>query len=104
MPSLSSFLAILMPLVFIGTTISDLFLWAAPSPVLASRHIQSACAPLVVHIFPPSITQSPPPRRAGVLIEATSEPPPVSDTPRQATNSPLIPAPTTSCATSPLPS
>ena len=28
----------------------------APSPVLASRHIQSACAPLVVHILPPLIT------------------------------------------------
>ena len=85
MPSLSSFLAISRPLVFIGTTISDLFLWAGPSSVLASRHIQSACAPLVVHILPPLITQSPPTRRAVVLIEATSEPAPVSETPRQAT-------------------
>ena len=85
MPSLSSFLAIWTPLVFMGTTISDLFLCAWPSPVLARRHIQSACAPLVVHILPPLITQSPPTRRAVVLIEATSEPAPVSDTPRQAT-------------------
>src|ERR1700722_18208956 len=74
MPSLLSFFTIERPLVFIGTTISDLFLCAWPSPVLASRHIQSACAPLVVHILPPSITQSPPTRRAVVLIEATSEP------------------------------
>ena len=40
--------------VFIGTQISDLFRCLGPSPVLASRHIQSACAPLVIHIFPPS--------------------------------------------------
>ena len=85
MPSLSSFLAMVMPLVFIGTMISDLFLCAWPSPVLASRHIQSAWAPLVVHILPPLITQSPPTRLAVVLIEATSEPAPVSETPRQAT-------------------
>src|SRR5579871_3941827 len=90
MPSLLSFFTIEMPLVSIGTTISDLFLWTCPSPVLASRHIQSACAPLVVHILPPLITQSPPTRRALVLIEATSEPAPVSETPRQATKSPLI--------------
>src|SRR5471030_3527554 len=85
MPSLSSFLLTCTPLVFIGRQISDLFLWTAPSPVLASKHIQSACVPLVVHILPPLITQSPPTRRASVLIEATSEPAPVSDTPRQAT-------------------
>ena len=85
MPSLLSFLATVMPLVFMGTTISDLFLCAWPSPVLASRHIQSAWAPFVVHILPPFITQSPPTRLAVVLIEATSEPAPVSDTPRQAT-------------------
>src|ERR1700760_1620366 len=90
MPSLFSFFWMSMPLVFIGTTISDLFLCACPSPVFARRHIQSACAPLVVHILPPLMTQSPPTRRALVLIEATSEPAPVSETPRQATESPLI--------------
>jgi len=45
---------------------------------------------LVVHILPPLITQSPPTRRAVVLIEATSDPAPVSETPMQATCSPLI--------------
>src|SRR5467141_2692741 len=90
MPSLSSFLATCTPLVFIGRQISDLFLWTAPSPELAKRHIQSAWVPLVVHILPPLITQSPPTRLAVVLIEATSEPAPDSDTPMQATASPLI--------------
>src|SRR4029077_17621135 len=85
MPSLSSLRATVTPFVFIGTQISDLLRCLGPSPVLASRHIQSAWAPLVVHILPPLITQSPPTRRASVLIEATSEPAPVSDTPRQAT-------------------
>src|SRR5216684_8787764 len=85
MPSLSSFFTTCTPLVFIGRQISDLFLWAAPSPVLASKHIQSACVPLVVHILPPLITQSPPTRLAVVLSEATSEPAPTSETPRQAT-------------------
>ena len=56
MPSLSSFLAMLTPLALSGTTISDLDLWAGPSPVLASMHIQSACVPLVIHSLPPSIT------------------------------------------------
>src|SRR5882672_12182856 len=90
MPSLSSLRAICTPLVFIGRQISDLLRWTGPSPVLASRHIQSACVPLVVHILPPLITQSPPTRLAVVLIEATSEPAPTSETPRQATKSPLI--------------
>jgi hypothetical protein len=40
------------PLVFIGTMISDLFLWG-PSLVLARQHIQSAWMPLVIHILPP---------------------------------------------------
>src|SRR5713226_7366282 len=85
MPSLSSFFTTYTPLVFIGTQISDLLRWAEPSAVLARGHIQSACVPLVDHILPPLITQSPPTRRAVVLIEATSEPAPTSDTPRQAT-------------------
>src|ERR1700754_803007 len=85
MPSLSSFFTTCTPLVFIGTQISDLFLCAGPSPVLASRHIQSACVPLVVHILPPSIPQPPPTRLAVVLTEATSDPAPTSETPRQAT-------------------
>ena len=46
----------LTPLVFIGTQISDLLRWTWPSPVLASRHIQSACVPLVIHILPPLMT------------------------------------------------
>src|SRR6185436_14669583 len=85
MPSLSSFFTTCTPLVFIGTTISDLFLCTGPSLVLARRHIQSAWVPLVVHILPPLITQSPPIRLAVVLSEATSEPAPTSETPRQAT-------------------
>ena len=40
----------------LGMQISDLFLCADPSEVLASRHIQSACVPLVVHILPPLMT------------------------------------------------
>src|ERR1700704_7181552 len=90
MPSLSSLRAISTPLVFIGRQISVLLRWTGPSPVLASRHIQSACVPLVVHILPPLITQSPPARLAVVLSEATSEPAPTSETPRQATSSPAI--------------
>ena len=57
MPSLADLAcATLTPLVFIGTQISDLFLCAAPCQVLASRHIQSACRPLVIHILPPLMT------------------------------------------------
>ena len=36
--------------------IKDLFLWEAPSPVLAKRQAQSAFMPLVIHIFDPSMT------------------------------------------------
>ena len=39
------------PGVFIGTMIRLLFLCAAPSRVFASRHIQSACRLLVIHIL-----------------------------------------------------
>src|SRR5215468_8376445 len=85
MPSLSSFLTTCTPLVFIGRQINDLFLCTGPSPVLAKRHIQSACVPLVVHILPPLMSQSPPTRLAVVLSEATSEPAPTSETPRHAT-------------------
>ena len=56
MPSLSSLRATVTPFAFIGTQISDLLRCLGPSPVLASRHIQSACAPLVIHILPPSMT------------------------------------------------
>ena len=56
MPSLSSFRAMLTPLVFIGTQISDLLRCFGPSPVLASRQIQSAWVPLVIHILPPLMT------------------------------------------------
>ena len=55
-PSFFSFLATTTPFSFMGTTIRDLFLCTGPLEVLASRHIQSAWAPLVVHIFPPLIT------------------------------------------------
>ena len=44
------------PLVFIGRQMRVLFLCAVPSTVFASRHIQSACGPLVIHILPPLIT------------------------------------------------
>jgi hypothetical protein len=37
MPSLSSFFTTCTPLVFIGSTISDLFLCTGPSPVLAEQ-------------------------------------------------------------------
>ena len=56
MPSFFSLRATLTPFAFIGTQISDLFLCAAPWLVLAKRHIQSACVPLVVHILPPLMT------------------------------------------------
>ena len=56
MPILRIFFALTTPLVFIGTQISVLFLCAAPSEVLASRHIQSACRLLVIHIFAPLMT------------------------------------------------
>ena len=35
---------------------SDLFEWPGPSDVFARQHIQSACMPFVIHIFPPLIT------------------------------------------------
>ena len=53
MPILRIFWAMVMPGVFIGTTIRLLFVCAAPSEVLASRHIQSACRLLVIHILAP---------------------------------------------------
>ena len=52
MPIFSIFWRV-MPGLFIGTMMSDLFLCAAPSEVLASRQHQSACMPLVIHIFEP---------------------------------------------------
>src|SRR4029078_12569108 len=100
MPSLSSLRAICTPFVFIGRQISDLFLCTGPSEVLARRHMQSAWVPLVVHILPPLLTWSEPSLRALVLIEATSEPAPTSETPRQATKSPEIDGPRNSRLTS----
>ena len=50
------FCALVMPGVVIGTMIRLLFLCAAPSEVLASRHIQSACRLLVIHILAPLMT------------------------------------------------
>ena len=55
-PILSSFRATSTPLLFIGTQISDLLRCLGPSPVLASRQIQSALTPLVIHILPPLMT------------------------------------------------
>jgi hypothetical protein len=74
----------------IGTTIRLLFRCGGPSEVLASRQHQSACSPLVIHIFVPSITQSPPSARARVFSAATSDPAPGSLTPMQPTSSPAI--------------
>ena len=45
-----------MPAASMGTMISDLFLCAGPSLVLASRQHQSAFIPLVIHILEPLIT------------------------------------------------
>ena len=53
MPSFLSLRATSTPCSFIGTQIRVLFLCAGPSEVLASRQIQSAWTPLVVHILPP---------------------------------------------------
>ena len=101
------------PLVFMGRQMRDLLRCAGPSLVLARRHIQSACKPVVVHILPPFTTRSSVPAAnitcsdiegknklkcgnpslpflgsAVVLILATSEPLPASLTPRHATMSP----------------
>ena len=56
MPILRIFFATVTPLVCIGRQMSVLLRCAGPSPVLASRHIQSAWVPLVVHSLPPLIT------------------------------------------------
>jgi len=56
MPIFRIFFVTLTPLVLIGTMISDLFRCGTPSEVLARTQQKSACVPLVVHIFPPSIT------------------------------------------------
>ena len=53
MPTFLSLRATLTPGVFMGTMIRLLFLWLAPSLVLASTQQKSACVPLVVHILPP---------------------------------------------------
>jgi len=55
-PILSSLRATWTPLLFIGTQISDLLRCFGPSLVFASRQIQSACVPLVIHILPPLMT------------------------------------------------
>ena len=78
MPSLEKRGATVTPGATMGTHIMDLFSWIPPSPVFASRHIQSAWVPFVVHILPPLITYSSPSRTAVVLIAATSEPAPTS--------------------------
>ena len=56
MPILWILRSTVTPLVFIGTTISDLLRCGLPSDVFARQHIQSACVPLVIHILPPLIT------------------------------------------------
>ena len=56
MPSFFSVRATVTPFDFIGTQMRVLLRWVGPSPVLARRQIQSACAPLVVHILPPLMT------------------------------------------------
>ena len=93
MPSLSSVHSMRTPAASIGTQMSVLLACAGVAPsalVLASRHIQSACAPLVIHILPPLITKSSPRVAAVVRIAATSEPAPTSLTPRHGTRSPRI--------------
>ena len=74
MPSLSSFLDTEKPTASVGTMI-----WLIPrcppsSEVRASRHSQSACRLLVIHIFEPLITHSSPSRTALVRSPATSDP------------------------------
>lgn len=78
MPSLAKRGATVMPGRSMGTQMRDLFSWMAPSPVFASKQIQSACVPLVVHILPPLMTYSSPSRTAVVLMAATSDPAPTS--------------------------
>ena len=56
LPLLLIFCARVTPGASIGTMIRLLFLFAAPSLVFASRHIQSACRLLVIHIFEPLMT------------------------------------------------
>ena len=47
-----------------------------------------ACVPFVVHILPPLMMRSSPSSTALVLMLATSDPAPTSDTPKHATRSP----------------
>jgi hypothetical protein len=56
MPILRILRSTVTPCVRIGTTISDLLRWGAPSEVVARQHIQSACAPLVIQSLPPFST------------------------------------------------
>ena len=56
MPILSILRATVKPLADIGTQLRDLLRCGAPSRVLARRQIQSAWAPLVIHILLPWIT------------------------------------------------
>lgn len=63
----------LLPGRFMGRQMRDLFLCGGPSLVLAKRHIQSACAPLVVHILPPLMTSSSPFRTAFVFMPGTQQ-------------------------------
>jgi hypothetical protein len=59
-----------------------------PSSVLAHTTATSAIEPLVIHIFVPLRTQSPPSRRARVRIEPGSEPESGSVSPKQPIASP----------------
>src|SRR6218665_2066592 len=68
-----------------GRQINDLLRCGSSPPVLASRHIHSACKPLVIHILEPLITSSSPSLGAVVFTEPTSEPAPASETPRHTT-------------------
>ena len=58
LPNFSIFRATVIPGVSMGTQMRDLLRCGSPSPVVASRQIQSACAPFVVHILLPLITRS----------------------------------------------
>ena len=59
-----------------------------PSSVRAQTTATSAIEPLVIHIFVPFRTQSPPSRRAVVRIEPGSEPASGSVSPKQPSSSP----------------
>ncbi len=74
MPTLSSGLLRVKPLLSVGTRKAEMPLWRFALSVMAKTRMVSACGPLVMKFLEPLSTYSSPRATATVLVSAASEP------------------------------